>query len=92
MVFTSPPYEFLEKYEGMKDYEDFYEEFLNPVILKTFKYLDKGGTYLLNVPQKMYLTKIKKLLGKYEKKILLKKSQRPGGRNYKEYIYVWTKI
>ena len=40
----------------------------------------------------MYLTKIKKLLGKYEKKILLKKSQRPGGRNYKEYIYVWTKI
>jgi len=55
MIFTSPPYEMLEKYEGMKDYGDkFYDDFFIPVINESYKYLASGGILALNMPKEMY--------------------------------------
>ncbi|GMF13920.1 unnamed protein product [Phytophthora lilii] len=55
MIFTSPPYEMLEKYEGMKDYVDkFYEEFFIPVINGSYQYLASSGILALNMPNEMY--------------------------------------
>tara|TARA_Y100000361_G_C11082758_1_gene301970 strand:+ start:62 stop:898 length:837 start_codon:yes stop_codon:yes gene_type:complete len=91
MVFTSPPYGTLEKYEGMKDYKDFNEDFLFPVIEKTYKNLKQGGYYILNIPVDIY-NEVKKILGKPINKIELVKNYRTGsGNKYKEYIYVWKK-
>jgi len=95
MVFTSPPYEMLEKYEGMENYEDnkFYTEFIYPVIEKSFLHLDKGGVFILNIPNDMY-SNIKKntSIGSSDNKIPLIKNQRSGsGNKYKEYMYIWKK-
>ena len=57
MVFTSPPYYMLEKYENMPQYEsneDFNEKFLYPVIKNSYKYLKPNGHYILNIPISMY--------------------------------------
>jgi hypothetical protein len=55
MIFTSPPYEMLEKYNEMKDYGDkFYDEFFIPVINGSYKYLASGGILALNMPDEMY--------------------------------------
>ena len=57
LIFTSPPYFNLEKYEGMeifKDKEEFIEKFWRPTIEKAFKYLEKGGNIALNMPEEMY--------------------------------------
>jgi len=92
MVFTSPPYGMLEQYEGMKNYDNFNEQFLKPVIEKTYKHLKKGGTYILNIPADIYKY-VKTILGSATSKILLKKAQRTGaGGGYKEYIYIWKKV
>lgn len=90
-VFTSPPYADKEKYENMPDYEDFNEEFLKPVVEKTYDALPKGKYYALNIPKDIY-TEVKKYIGSYDEKIKLKKSQRTGaGKDYGEFIYVWKK-
>ena len=75
----------------MKDYKDFNEEFLIPVIEKTYKHLKQGGYYILNIPDEIY-KQLKKILGKPVNKIKLIKNYRTGGGNkYEEYIYVWKK-
>jgi 16S rRNA G966 N2-methylase RsmD len=90
-VFTSPPYADKEKYENMPEYKDFNEEFLKPVVEKTFAGLPKGKYYALNIPKDIY-TEVKKYIGSYDEKIKLKKNQRTGGgKNYGEFIYVWKK-
>lgn len=69
-VFTSPPYEYLELYEGMEKYDgnvgqassgntlkgrpEFYEKFLIPTIKEAYKYLPKGKFLCLNMPDSMY--------------------------------------
>lgn len=98
MVFTSPPYFMLEKYQNMPQYknkEDFVEKFYKPVIIKTFTNLEKGGNYILNIPVEMYEI-TKKILGGADKKIPLKMNIRglerqKMGKDYTEYIYVWKK-
>lgn len=99
MVFTSPPY-FLktkptEAYEKMPHYtdrDDFNKRFFFPVVEKTWKHLQSGGHYCLNIPMDMY-EDIKTILGPCSSKTLLPKMKRAkgGGENYKEYIYVWNK-
>lgn len=69
-VFTSPPYEYLELYEGMEKYDgnvgqassgnqlkgrpEFYDKFLVPTIKEAYKYLPKGKFLCLNMPDSMY--------------------------------------
>jgi tRNA1(Val) A37 N6-methylase TrmN6 len=98
MVFTSPPYYTLEKYENMpkyKDKNDWNEKFLFPTIYNTYKYLKKDGVYALNIPKDIY-NDVKTILGKSSTKIKLsiKKrnlSKKNLGKDYTEYIYVWFK-
>jgi len=90
MVFTSPPYYFLEKYSNNTNYnskEEMNRLFYEPLFKKTYESLKTGGTYILNVNQEIYNNVCVKLFGKAAEEIPLKKSQRQN--NYSEFIYVW---
>jgi hypothetical protein len=98
-VFTSPPYfqktKPTEEYEGMPHYasrEEFNEKFFFPVVEKTWKHLQRGGHYALNIPIDMY-DDVKKVLGACSKKFPLQLQKRYSGQEggYKEFIYVWNK-
>jgi hypothetical protein len=97
MVLTSPPYYNLEVYENMeqKSDEEWDTEFYAPIIAETYKYLKKGGHYLLNIPVDLYKNVCIQLLGGANIKIPLKKKAHPkkksSDKDYNEYIYVWTK-
>lgn len=57
LVFTSPPYFMLEKYEKSPEYSskaDFLNSFFHPVVKSVWKYLKKGGHMALNIPVDMY--------------------------------------
>ena len=56
-VLTSPPYVNIEQYEGMnlfKDNDEFYEEFLIPLIDKCRKHIKRNGKVAFNISPKMY--------------------------------------
>lgn len=92
MVLTSPPYYFLEKYSNNKNYSSKVEmknSFYIPVIFNTYKYLQQGGHYCLNINKEIYEDICISLLGIANDIICLKKSKRQN--NYEEYIYVWHK-
>jgi 16S rRNA G966 N2-methylase RsmD len=102
MVFTSPPYYNIEIYKGTKKQtkEDWDNNFYFPLFEKTYKYLQKGGKYILNVPQEVYERVCIPLLGKADILFPLKKIERGASTsktgnkiniNYKEYIYIWNK-
>jgi hypothetical protein len=63
--------------------------FYIPVISNTYKYLQKGGYYCLNVNKDMYEDICVNLLGSANDIIPLKKSKRQN--NYEEFIYIWHK-
>lgn len=55
LVFTSPPFFTVEVYENMvnwKDVEDFMNEFLKPLLKKSFDHLKKGGHIVLYIEDK----------------------------------------
>lgn len=57
LVFTSPPYFTLEKYEEMPEYsgkQGFLNDFLIPVVQRAWKGLESGGHMALNMPEFMY--------------------------------------
>lgn len=57
LVFTSPPYFMIEKYEKMPAYaskEDFLDRFFRPVVHAAWKHLHRGGHMALNMPAEMY--------------------------------------
>ena len=93
MVLTSPPYYFLEKYPNNETYNNSKNEMKNkfyiPVISNTYKYLQQGGHYCLNINKEIYEDICYKLLGEADDIIPLKKSKRQN--NYEEFIYVWYK-
>ena len=93
MVLTSPPYYFLEKYSNNETYNNSKNEMKNnfyiPVISNTYKYLQQGGHYCLNINREIYEDICYKLLGEANDIIPLKKSKRQN--NYEEFIYVWCK-
>jgi len=91
MVFTSPPYFFLEKYPNNTDYESkekMKTQFYLPLFSNTFQHLKKNGYYCLNVNTEVYEIAVS-LWGKANEMIPLKKSKRQN--KYTEYIYVWKK-
>lgn len=93
-VLTSPPYYDLETYRNSSNSyntkDKWNHEFYIPLIKKTFASLKDGGCYCLNIPEEIYTNCAFPTLGKYNKRILLKKGDRHIGK-YKEYIYIWTK-
>ena len=90
-VFTSPPYWNIEKYDYMKDYDNFIDDFLLNVYVKVKKHLPKNKYIGLNIPIKMY-DEFKKKVGKAQLKLPYLKNTRPGvGSEYKEFIYFWKK-
>ena len=93
MVLTSPPYYFLEKYSNNETYNNSKNEMKNkfyiPVFSNTYKYLQEGGHYCLNINKEIYEDICIGLLGVATDIIPLKKSKRQN--NYEEFIYVWYK-
>ena len=94
MVFTSPPYFFLEKYPNNETYhqskEEMIQTFYIPLFSNTFLHLQKNGYYCLNVNIEIYETVCIPLWGEAHEIISLKKSKRQN--KYTEYIYVWKKL
>ena len=103
MVFTSPPYfqktKPTEAYRNMPHYvdrEDFNKRFFFPVVEKTWKHLQTGGHYCLNIPMDMY-EDVKEVLGACDSKIPLAIQARFSAKEhaqhkqYKEFIYIWNK-
>jgi hypothetical protein len=93
MVFTSPPYYNIEIYTGsvIKDKEEWNDSFYTPLFSVTWKHLQRGGYYCLNVPVEVYKAVCLPLFGGAKTRIPLKKTKRTEGEKYKEYIYVWKK-
>jgi hypothetical protein len=92
MVLTSPPYYFLEKYPNNENYSSKTEmknKFYIPVISNTYKYLQKGGYYCLNINKEIYEDICIGLLGIATDIIPFKKSKRQN--DYEEFIYIWHK-
>jgi hypothetical protein len=99
LIFTSPPYFMIEKYENMpayKDKEEFLDKFFRPVVRSAWKYLKTGGKMALNMPHDMYMA-IKDELPKVSKRIQLPLYSRTQKKTRKkntshELIYVWNKV
>ena len=92
MVFTSPPYYFIEKYSHNESYaskDEMDHTFYIPVFSNTFKYLLPGGHFVLNVNKEIYERVCLTLFGPAEQIINCKKSSRQN--NYREMIYIWKK-
>ena len=92
MVFTSLPYYNIEIYGNKKQYNtkiEWNENFYKPLLETTYKYLQIGGVYALNVPEVIYNENCISVLGECNEKIELYKRKR--NNNYQEYIYVWKK-
>lgn len=96
LVLTSPPYVNMENYEFMelfKNDDEFYNEFLIPLLNMMFKHMEEEGHMCINISPKMY----KHLVGKYgarecDEQVDLRQQM---GQNHvtksQDYIYVWNK-
>lgn len=92
MVFTSPPYYFLEKYSHNKQYVNkrtMEEEFYTPLFRNSFEYLQPNGYFILNVNTEIYERVCIPLFGESIEILPFKKSKRQN--NYNECIYIWSK-
>jgi hypothetical protein len=92
MVFTSPPYYFIEKYSHNKSYaskDEMDQKFYIPVFSNTYKHLLPGGHFVLNVNKEIYERVCLSLFGPAEQTMKCKKSKRQN--NYREMIYIWKK-
>jgi len=89
MVMTSPPYENIEIYKhSIKKTQDEWSAFYNEIFTKLWDNLAIGGTYAININDKIYQRNLKPLFGEAMDTILLKKSSK---NDYTENIYIWTK-
>ena len=96
LIFTSPPYFSLEKYEGMTEYEnnkEFAETYFIPTIKESWKYLSKGGVLALNMPEEMYKLLVPILGRSNVIKMPIQNRFNFKGLNEKKYesIYWWKK-
>jgi len=92
MVFSSPPYYFIEKYKNNISYEskrEMNDKFYKPLFMNTYTHLQKGGYYIINICIEVYNTVLQQMLGKADEIFPLKKSKRQN--NYTEMVYVWKK-
>ena len=92
MVFTSPPYYFIEKYSHNESYaskDEMDQKFYIPAFSNTFKHLLPGGHFVLNVNKEIYERVCLALFGPAEQTMACKKSKRQN--DYREMIYIWKK-
>ena len=93
MVFTSPPYYFIEKYSHNKAYnnskDEMDEQFYVPLFSNTYLHLLPGGCMALNVNREIYERVCVPLFGPAHQTMNCKKSKRQN--DYREMIYIWTK-
>jgi len=91
MVLTSPPYYNLEIYTGTnrRTKDEWDKEFYEPIFRETFKHLQIGGHYCLNINEEILDRVAIRVLGDKFEKIPMNISPRG---SYKEYIYVWIKF
>lgn len=92
LVFTSPPYYFIQKYENNVEYinkADMDTQFYNPIFTKVYNGLQPGGHFIINVCKEVYENVLIKLFGEAHEVYPYKKSKRQN--DYKEIVYVWTK-
>lgn len=90
-VLTSPPYNNIEIYSGMKlfiDDDDYYNNFLIPMIKKSIKYIKNGGFVCINISPQIYQKLIDKYNFKECKKEIALKEQKNGKKS--DIIYCWT--
>lgn len=93
LVLTSPPYFNIEVYEHMKKFknkDDYYNNFLFPLIIKTYSNMKKGGHFCLNVKTEIY-DEIVKYWKKANYKYPIVISPRGYNIEVKENIYIWKK-
>lgn len=93
MVFTSPPYYFIEKYNHNKTYDnskdEMDEQFYAPLFSQTYLHLLPGGCMALNVNREIYERVCVRLFGPAHQTMNCKKSKRQN--DYREMIYIWIK-
>ena len=96
MVLTSPPYVNLELYEHMTPWdsdEEFYVDFLIPLMNLCMKYLKPGGHNCWNMSPKMYKFLTQQLL--YPECDIQEDLRQQLGKQYKtksqDYTYIWVK-
>ena len=93
MVFTSPPYYFIEKYNHNKTYsnskDEMDQEFYTPLFSQTYLHLLPGGCMALNVNREIYERVCVRLFGPAHQTMNCKKSKRQN--DYREMIYIWIK-
>lgn len=93
MVFTSPPYYFIEKYSHNSVYNNSKDEmdkqFYVPLFSNTFLHLLPGGCMALNVNREIYERVCIRLFGPAHQTMNCKKSKRQN--DYREMIYIWMK-
>ena len=93
MVFTSPPYYFIEKYSHNPFYnnskDEMDEHFYAPLFSNTFMHLLPGGCMALNVNREIYERVCVRLFGPAHQTMNCKKSKRQN--DYREMIYIWIK-
>lgn len=105
LVFTSPPYFMLEKYEKMPSYQDkqeFMDKMFVPVLEKAWTHLASGGHMALNMPSEMYdavkhcLPKLSKkvkmpLMDRHAREAAVGNTLKKGPTEHHEFIYIWKK-
>ena len=93
MVFTSPPYYFIEKYSHNPFYnnskDEMDQEFYVPLFSQTYLHLLPGGCMALNVNREIYERVCVRLFGPAHQTMNCKKSKRQN--DYREMIYIWIK-
>jgi len=93
MVFTSPPYYFIEKYSHSPSYNNskdgMDQEFYTPLFSQTYLHLLPGGCMALNVNREIYERVCVRLFGPAHQTMNCKKSKRQN--DYREMIYIWIK-
>ena len=92
LVFTSPPYYFIQKYENNIEYvnkREMNEHFYKPIFTKVYDGLQPGGYFIINVCNEVYQRVLIELFGSAHEMYPYKKSQRQN--KYSEMVYVWRK-
>ena len=80
LVFTSPPYYFIQKYPhnvGYVNKDEMDEKLYRPLFSRTFQHLQPGGHYVLNVSGEVY------------EETIYRKSKRQN--QYQERVFIWRK-
>ena len=93
LALTSPPYANLEVYEGMtpfKDDDDYYKNFLLPMMKKCEEMVKAGGHLAINISPKIYekLTKTYKYRECDTKIDFLQQMGQKSGKK-EDFVYVW---